>query len=54
VNGPNFEVAVADAGSEHQPQYVPRYVPQYQADATSSPPPSRNREPSLDQQSYAL
>ncbi|KAG2520109.1 hypothetical protein JM16_006888 [Phytophthora kernoviae] len=28
MNGPNFEVAVADAGNEHQPQYVPRYVPQ--------------------------
>ncbi|GMF22724.1 unnamed protein product [Phytophthora fragariaefolia] len=55
VNGPNFEVAVADAGNEHQPQYVPRYVPQYQSDVTlSPPPPSRNREPSLDQQSYAL
>ncbi|KAG6622546.1 uncharacterized protein IUM83_05471 [Phytophthora cinnamomi] len=54
VSGPNFEVAVADAGNEHQPQYVPRYVPQYQSDVTLSPPPSRNREPSLDQQSYAL
>lgn len=52
VNGPNFEVAVADAGNEHQPQYVPRYVPEYQSDAT--PTMSRNREPSLDQQSYAL
>ncbi|GMF27059.1 unnamed protein product [Phytophthora lilii] len=53
VNGPNFEVAVADAGNEHQPQYVPRYVPQYQSDA-APPSSSRNREPSLDQESYAL
>ncbi|KAE8907575.1 hypothetical protein PF005_g2177 [Phytophthora fragariae] len=53
VNGQNFEVAVADAGKEHQPQYVPRYVPQYQSDVTLSPP-TRSREPSLDQQSYAL
>ncbi|CAH0479698.1 unnamed protein product [Peronospora belbahrii] len=53
VNGPNFEVAVADAGNEHQPQYVPRYVPQYQSDV-ATPVLSRNREPSLDQQSYAL
>ncbi|KAG7401085.1 hypothetical protein PHYBOEH_002968 [Phytophthora boehmeriae] len=52
VNGNNFEVAVADAGNEHQPQYVPRYVPQYQSDVVT--PTSRNREPSLDQQSYAL
>lgn len=48
-SGPNFEVAVADAGNEHQPQYVPRYMPQYQSEA-----PSRNREMSLDDQSYAL
>ncbi|KAG7380116.1 hypothetical protein PHYPSEUDO_007780 [Phytophthora pseudosyringae] len=53
VNGPNFEVAVADAGNEHRPQYVPRYVPEYQSDAATAVP-SRNREPSLDQQSYAL
>ncbi|KAH7477102.1 hypothetical protein PRIC1_001117 [Phytophthora ramorum] len=50
VNGPNFEVSVADAGNEHQPQYVPRYVPEYQSDVM----PTRNRELSLDQQSYAL
>ncbi|KAI9997608.1 hypothetical protein PInf_001536 [Phytophthora infestans] len=50
VNGPTFEVAVANAGNEHQPQYVPRYVPEYQSDVAMS----RNREPSLDQQSYAL
>uniref|UniRef100_A0AAV1U3J7 Uncharacterized protein n=1 Tax=Peronospora matthiolae TaxID=2874970 RepID=A0AAV1U3J7_9STRA len=57
VHGPNFEVAVADAGKEHQPQYVPRYVPQYQGDVTTfvGPPPSRHRELfDLDQQSYAL
>ncbi|CAI5721949.1 unnamed protein product [Hyaloperonospora brassicae] len=54
VHGPNFEVAVADAGKEHQPQYVPRYVPQYQSDVTFVGP-SRHREPvALDQQSYAL
>ncbi|POM68510.1 Hypothetical protein PHPALM_15328 [Phytophthora palmivora] len=48
-----FEVAVADAGKEHQPQYVPRYVPEYQSDM-ATPLSSRTREPSLDQQSYAL
>ncbi|OWZ21079.1 hypothetical protein PHMEG_0004414 [Phytophthora megakarya] len=51
-HGQNFEVAVADAGNEHQPQYVPRYVPEYQSDV--APMSSRTREPSLDQQSYAL
>ncbi|RLN96752.1 hypothetical protein BBJ28_00009705 [Nothophytophthora sp. Chile5] len=64
VNGPNFEYVVADAGNEYQPQYVPRYVPQYQADTTATPsvagssnagsPPSRRREPSVDQESYAF
>ncbi|KAF1781163.1 hypothetical protein GQ600_15637 [Phytophthora cactorum] len=53
MNGPNFEVAVANAGNEYQPQYVPRYVPEYQSDVAMAMS-SRNREPSLDQQSYAL
>ncbi|CAH0485423.1 unnamed protein product [Peronospora farinosa] len=53
VKGINFEVAVADVDNEHQPQYMPRYVPQYQSSVTT-PMSSRNREPSLDQQSYAL
>ncbi|CEG41660.1 uncharacterized protein PHALS_11991 [Plasmopara halstedii] len=53
LNGPNFEVAVVDAGNEHQPHYASRYVPNYQADATTVIA-SRTREPSLDQQIYAL
>ncbi|CAI5734274.1 unnamed protein product [Peronospora destructor] len=49
----DFEVAVADVGNEHQPQYMPRYVPEYQS-SVKTLMSSRNREPSLDQQSYAL
>lgn len=50
ADGPTFEVALADAGNEHNLQCVPRFVPEYQSDAIAS----RNRELSLDQQSYAL
>lgn len=47
LQGPNFEVA---KGNE---PYVPHYVAGYQADATTMST-LRHREPSLDQQSYAL